>query len=69
MSHHFGGAGGGHYTAQVKHGGVGKWYNCDDSQVNLCQKERVDPVSAYALFYKLCDTTELCDTTGQYKNV
>jgi len=54
VSHHFGGAGGGHYTAQIKHSG--KWYNCDDSYVTLCGDrgilEKIDPVSAYALFYR-----------------
>lgn len=51
VSHHFGGAGGGHYTAQIKHSD-GKWYNCDDSSVSEKEVIRVDAVSAYALFYK-----------------
>ena len=57
MSHHFGSAGGGHYTAQIKHGSEGKWYDCNDSQVTLFSSSgaRVDPVSAYALFYRRCD--------------
>lgn len=34
VSNHFGGMGGGHYTAFGKNHLNGKWYNFDDAQVN-----------------------------------
>ena len=66
VSHHFGSAGGGHYTAQIKHGSEGKWYDCNDSQVTLFSSSgaRVDPVSAYALFYRRCDVKSSSCSNG-----
>ena len=58
--------GGGHYTAQIKHGSEGKWYDCNDSQVTLFSSSsaRVDPVSAYALFYRRCDVKSSSCSNG-----
>jgi len=54
VSNHFGGCGGGHYTAFAKNIIDKRWYNLDDSQVTLLQnpKEQVITRSAYVLFYK-----------------
>jgi len=49
--HHFGGLGGGHYTAYGKH--QGKWYDFNDSSVTeLRDDEVIDGKSAYVLFYR-----------------
>lgn len=56
ISHHFGGLGGGHYTAHVKHPIDGHWYDCDDSIVTRIHdpvaEEDIISSSAYVLFYK-----------------
>jgi ubiquitin carboxyl-terminal hydrolase 4/11/15 len=51
ISNHFGGLGGGHYTAYCKHRD-GKWYQYDDSHVSEVSSESVKTRSAYVLFYK-----------------
>jgi hypothetical protein len=57
VSNHFGGLGGGHYTAFAKDGD--KWYNFDDSRVTEVTSER-DVVSkaAYCLYYRRKDLRE-----------
>ena len=50
VSNHFGGLGGGHYTAYVKESGA--WYEMDDSRVSRVADEQVVTASAYILFYK-----------------
>ncbi|CAD8202954.1 unnamed protein product [Paramecium pentaurelia] len=52
VSNHFGGMGGGHYTAYAKNHINGQWYNFDDSQVNELNEDQVVSQSAYVLFYK-----------------
>ncbi|EGF83643.1 hypothetical protein BATDEDRAFT_18712, partial [Batrachochytrium dendrobatidis JAM81] len=51
VSNHFGGLGGGHYTAFVKNPLNGKWYDCDDSSVSLLNSDRIVTEAAYLLFY------------------
>ncbi|KAL5033521.1 hypothetical protein BDV3_000498 [Batrachochytrium dendrobatidis] len=51
VSNHFGGLGGGHYTAFVKNPLNGKWYDCDDSSVSLLNSNRIVTEAAYLLFY------------------
>ena len=51
VSNHFGGLGGGHYTAYVKNPIDDEWYNCDDSRVSPVGRERVIQKAAYLLFY------------------
>ncbi|KAF2611446.1 hypothetical protein F2Q70_00007724 [Brassica cretica] len=52
ISNHYGGMGGGHYTAYVHHGGD-RWYHFDDSHVNQISQEKIKTSAAYVLFYKL----------------
>jgi len=54
VSNHFGGCGGGHYTAFAKNILDRKWYNLDDSHVSLLgnPREQVRSKAAYVLFYK-----------------
>ncbi|CAD5124901.1 DgyrCDS13151 [Dimorphilus gyrociliatus] len=50
VSNHFGGMGGGHYTAFSRRGT--KWVNLDDSCVSRIAEESVVNRSAYVLFYE-----------------
>lgn len=52
VDNHFGGLGGGHYTATAKNFVDGKWYDFDDSSVRETQPERAITGSAYLLFYR-----------------
>lgn len=51
ISNHYGGLGGGHYTAFVHHGG-GRWYDFDDSNVYPINEEKIKTSAAYVLFYR-----------------
>ena len=51
VSQHFGGTGGGHYTAVCKNYD-GKWYDYNDSSCSLSSPESVVSSSAYVLFYR-----------------
>uniref|UniRef100_A0A2P2M481 ubiquitinyl hydrolase 1 n=1 Tax=Rhizophora mucronata TaxID=61149 RepID=A0A2P2M481_RHIMU len=51
ISNHYGGMGGGHYTAFVDHG-HGKWYEFDDANVFPVSEDRIKSSAAYVLFYK-----------------
>ena len=53
ISNHFGGLGGGHYTATAKNGG--KWYDFNDSSVRECREGSIGGSGAYILFYKRRD--------------
>ena len=50
VSQHFGGVGGGHYTAVCKN--LGKWYNYNDSSCYPTNEKDVVSSSAYVLFYR-----------------
>lgn len=50
ISNHFGGLGGGHYTAYGKNNG--EWYEFDDSRVGSTRKKEIVSSSAYILFYE-----------------
>jgi ubiquitin C-terminal hydrolase len=52
VSNHFGGMGGGHYTAFAKNQINGKWYDFDDATVTPISVDRVKSKAAYVLFYK-----------------
>lgn len=59
VSNHFGGLGGGHYTAYAKNSGNGRWYNFDDSSVReVGNVGSVVSPAAYVLFYKARDGVE-----------
>lgn len=53
ISNHYGGLGGGHYTAYGKNNG--QWYEFDDSRVNGNVKKDIVSSSAYILFYERKD--------------
>ena len=50
VSQHYGGCGGGHYTAICKN--FGKWYNYNDSSVSKGSENDVVSSAAYVLFYR-----------------
>lgn len=56
VSHHYGGLGGGHYTATAQNFLTGTWYHFDDSLVTESTIESLESLSAqksaYMLFYK-----------------
>ena len=58
MSNHFGGVGGGHYTAFGRNPLNGQWYDFDDSYVqaqgeNKYRRGGIVTESAYNLFFRL----------------
>ena len=63
MSNHFGGVGGGHYTAFAKSVTDDKWYEFDDSYASPCASENdVITGAAYSLFYRqrgFCDVNNI----------
>jgi ubiquitin carboxyl-terminal hydrolase 4/11/15 len=56
VSNHYGGMGGGHYTAYALNKGTNKWYKFDDSYVSEMDESQVVSSSAYVLFYRRRDT-------------
>ncbi|RPA80896.1 UCH-domain-containing protein [Ascobolus immersus RN42] len=53
VDNHYGGLGGGHYTAYAKNWADGKWYNFDDSHASQVHSpEAVVTPAAYLLFYR-----------------
>lgn len=52
VSNHFGGLGGGHYTAFAKNCRNEKWYNFDDARVEEINEREVVSANAYVLFYQ-----------------
>lgn len=53
VANHFGGLGGGHYTAYAKNFVQDAWYTFDDSTVTPINPSSVVTKSAYVLFYQL----------------
>ncbi|XVE96263.1 hypothetical protein REPUB_Repub02eG0205800 [Reevesia pubescens] len=51
ISNHYGGMGGGHYTAFVDHG-HGRWYEFDDERVFPVSEDIIKTSAAYVLFYR-----------------
>jgi len=51
VSNHYGGYGGGHYTAYARDG-EGAWHCYDDSHVSRIEPDRVQSAAAYVLFYR-----------------
>uniref|UniRef100_A0A669C0P0 Ubiquitin carboxyl-terminal hydrolase n=1 Tax=Oreochromis niloticus TaxID=8128 RepID=A0A669C0P0_ORENI len=54
VSNHYGGMGGGHYTAYGKNKVDGKWYYFDDSSVSSATEDQITK-AAYVLFYQRRD--------------
>lgn len=52
VSNHFGGLGGGHYTAYCKLNEDDQWFCFDDSSAYPVRKEAVVSEAAYVLFYR-----------------
>jgi len=53
ISNHFGGLGGGHYTAYCKN--AGKWYEFNDSSCRSTSEGSITGSGAYILFYERRD--------------
>jgi len=53
VSNHYGGLGGGHYTAYAKNND--KWYDFNDSSVRSVSESSIVGSGAYILFYKRRD--------------
>ncbi|KAM6895348.1 ubiquitin carboxyl-terminal hydrolase 15 isoform 2-T2 [Xenentodon cancila] len=58
VSNHYGGMGGGHYTAYAKNKDDGKWYNFDDSSVSPVSEDQIVSKAGYVLFYQRQDTVK-----------
>ncbi|KAJ9116461.1 hypothetical protein QFC22_004903 [Naganishia vaughanmartiniae] len=52
VDNHYGGLGGGHYTATCKNMQDGKWYKFDDSHVSPAGEGDIKSSAAYLLFYR-----------------
>lgn len=52
VDNHYGGLGGGHYTAAAKSFGDNCWYNFNDSRVTTIKPEETITPAAYLLFYR-----------------
>ncbi|KAL0485657.1 ubiquitin carboxyl-terminal hydrolase [Acrasis kona] len=52
VSNHYGGLGGGHYTAHAKIDSNQKWYKFDDSHVSPVLDQKAKSDSGYVLFYR-----------------
>ncbi|PWW77439.1 UCH-domain-containing protein [Tuber magnatum] len=59
VDNHYGGLGGGHYTAFAKSWIDGKWYHYDDSSVREVSEQKVITPAAYLLFYRRRSETTL----------
>ncbi|XP_058086865.1 ubiquitin carboxyl-terminal hydrolase 8-like isoform X2 [Magnolia sinica] len=57
VSNHYGGLGGGHYTAYVHHQGDNQWYEFDDSHVFPVTEDKIKTSAAYVLFYRRIRTS------------
>lgn len=61
ISNHYGGCGGGHYTAYAKNWKENAWYSLDDSSCSKTQPSRIISDAAYNLFYRRRDAINLND--------
>ncbi|XP_062025492.1 ubiquitin carboxyl-terminal hydrolase 9-like [Rosa rugosa] len=52
ISNHYGGLGGGHYTAYAKLIDENRWYHFDDSHVSPVSESDIKTSAAYVLFYR-----------------
>ncbi|XP_037316432.1 ubiquitin carboxyl-terminal hydrolase 15-like isoform X3 [Pungitius pungitius] len=58
VSNHYGGMGGGHYTAYARNKDDEKWYNFDDSSVSPANEDQIVSKAGYVLFYQRQDTVK-----------
>lgn len=67
VDNHYGGLGGGHYTAYVKNFIDDRWYYFDDSRVTETVPENSISEAAYLLFYiRRYDNDENCEGTSNH---
>lgn len=59
VDNHYGGLGGGHYTAYAKNSSDNQWYYFDDSSVTPADPEQAISGAAYLLFYRKRSSTPL----------
>ncbi|CAL9099304.1 unnamed protein product [Musa acuminata var. zebrina] len=52
VSNHYGGLGGGHYSAYAKLIEEDSWYHFDDSHVSPVEEDEIKTSAAYVLFYR-----------------
>ncbi|XP_039249934.2 ubiquitin carboxyl-terminal hydrolase 15-like isoform X1 [Styela clava] len=64
VSNHYGGMGGGHYTAYCRNYKDGKWYYFDDSSVTESSEDKVKTKAAYMLMYQRQDIEEWVNKEG-----
>ncbi|KAK1161467.1 ubiquitin carboxyl-terminal hydrolase 4-like [Acipenser oxyrinchus oxyrinchus] len=62
VSNHYGGMGGGHYTAYAKNKADEKWYYFDDSSVSSASEDQIVTKAAYVLFYQRRDNESVQST-------
>ncbi|KAM4722665.1 ubiquitin carboxyl-terminal hydrolase 4 [Rhinophrynus dorsalis] len=58
VSNHYGGMGGGHYTAYAKNQETKQWYYFDDSSVSAASEDQIVTKAAYVLFYQRLDSED-----------
>ncbi|KAG8436187.1 hypothetical protein GDO86_007333 [Hymenochirus boettgeri] len=58
VSNHYGGMGGGHYTAYAKNQEKNQWYYFDDSSVSAASEDQIVTKAAYVLFYQRKDNDD-----------
>ena len=59
ISNHYGGLGGGHYTAYAKNWKEDQWYSYDDSSCSRATPARIITDAAYNLFYRRRSAVDL----------
>ncbi|XP_014678376.1 PREDICTED: ubiquitin carboxyl-terminal hydrolase 4-like [Priapulus caudatus] len=65
VTNHYGGMGGGHYTAYAKNKDDSHWYYFDDSSVSAANEESCVSKAAYVLFYARRDPSAPCERQPQ----
>ncbi|XP_018434167.1 putative ubiquitin carboxyl-terminal hydrolase 11 [Raphanus sativus] len=65
VSNHYGGLGGGHYTACAKLMDENKWYDFDDSRVSPIDESEIKTSAAYVLFYRRVKS----ESTSSYMDI
>lgn len=64
ISNHYGGLGGGHYSAYAKLIDEDRWYHFDDSHVSPVSESDIKTSAAYVLFYRKVNVEPKSEATG-----